>query len=533
MNDLLLLRPNVRPPVAAWGEYIKTREQRLALHDLQDRIWREFLTRLRNPVSVVYSEEQRIIEVLGCVRYCVSCKDGRIHSELRYRPGKHGSAFRDPDVPFLIDLPLLLNAFIVGAFLSEWKEEITREARTASPSPNSPDAEEAVYFPWTHKLVYQAFEQSFLRAIRQSVFWKRLRYQVRDAVALDSGILKICRLIRPDRKSNNLSQHLYHSVLEDESRYRQLYREAPHLVWLFGCARSEAVRVEGETLQSLKFSLCKSMGPRGWRLIARSNHRDFAPIIENTNSRLKALRQYVRLHNALDRNRPIPPKARYLFAEPTWSIESDGRIGYRGIAIHPSLLNSYIDAVAAAQVGDVSLEDDATMVFTWLSEAKPLLDSNQCKLGWPWLARQARHWFEAESLRCESEKLGWETLFAETTLRGYRFVPLSDAWQVRLEAVRHRHCADRFINECRAGVYRLFSVYGSDGAHKATLGMVWVEGRWMVDQIKGFANRPVSDSLKEISESLADGLEIVGEGKSAREAWEAEIYREDSIHEPS
>ena len=74
-------------------------------------------------------------------------------------------------------------------------------------------------------------------------------------------------------------------------------------------------------------------------------------------------------------------------------------------------------------------------------------------------------------------------------------VPLTDAWQVRREAITRRHCADQMIDACVAGACRLFSVRNEHGKSVATIGIECVEGTWSVIGFRGFANQPVAYAL--------------------------------------
>lgn len=521
MKKLPLLRPQISPPKASCDAFLKTRSQRLALHDLQDRIWREFLTRLGRPIRVIRRKNHRVVEVLGCVRYFISYRDGKIHAQVRTRAGRNSSAFLNPALPFLVDLPLRLNGFVIEAFLSEWKDEVLAIAfgdgydHAVGEALGLADSEDAGF--------YQVFVQSFLKAVRGSVYWKRLRYRVRDEIGIDEEFLNIFRLSRPDRRDSLKDSH-YNEILEHQERFRRLYRESPGLVWLYALALENGLEIEGDTLQAIKTHVIDAgLGERGWRLIAKSNYRDFACAIEFMGNPWTALLEYVRLHNALDRNVTIPSRVQHLFEEPIWRALPDGRVSYRGAEIPPAVLNTYINACLAAKDIQGFLSDEASLVFAWLSEAQPHLDKNQCKRGWGWLYERAVLWRDEALTRGRYENLVWETSFGETTICGYRFVPLCNAWEVMHEAVTYRHCADRFIDECLHGIYRIYSVFDLTGKHKATLGMVWGGAGWKVDQVKGFSNRPVSSALWKISASLADGLDLVGEGESARAAYQASI----------
>ena len=68
------------------------------------------------------------------------------------------------------------------------------------------------------------------------------------------------------------------------------------------------------------------------------------------------------------------------------------------------------------------------------------------------------------------KQLAWDSLLPEIQIGQWRIVPLTDAWQLRREALTRRHCADQYVDECLTGDYRLFSVRNNHGKSVATIG---------------------------------------------------------------
>lgn len=516
-----LLRDKVTPPSTAGKRYLHSRDKRLAFDSLQDAIWREFLSRLKNPVRILGSRKHRIVEVLGTVRYLVDRQSGHISSSLRRGPGNTANAFGCTEGSFLVDLPLLLNRHIVEAFLTSWDKELVQAGPGYTPVDVCDPDEKGLSAYRASCDFHDAVVGAFLRAIRQSVNWKQLRYQVQEALQLDQEVLSLAQQCRFVRKTHGVTDVQYNHVLEHIELYRRVARDNPRLLWLAALGLKNDVRIsKRQPLSSLRRRFLKDgCGPRGWRLVANHQLRDFGAAIEAGGRKWHYLVEYVQLHNALDRVAPIPRKLEHLFDEPYWGLRSDSLIDYRGTALPPAVLNTVIDTAARHEDVDRFLTEELAGVLHWLSESGVKLDHNQVHRDWSWLLAQARQWWQDQKTKGELSKVAWECKLGATELAGYRFVPLDTAWAVRQEAVRYHHCADGYMDRCLQGKYRLFAVYDTGGRHRATLGLAhsaW--SGWQVSQIRGFANRRVSQQLEQIADSIAGALDVVEEGKEEREA---------------
>jgi hypothetical protein len=178
------------------------------------------------------------------------------------------------------------------------------------------------------------------------------------------------------------------------------------------------------------------------------------------------------------------------------------------------VLNSLINAAEQHSNQTTFLVEEVSTVLTWLSETQLDPDKNQVSRGWDWLLAQAKKWQSEKKLKSELQQQSWSCKLGETEIGGYLFVPLDNAWKVRQEALRYRHCADDYIGACAAGEYRLYAIFDSKGRHKATVGYSSGGGIWHLAQIKGFANRTVSSKLERIAETLSAGLKLMDEGDS-------------------
>ena len=489
-----LIKPVVVLPKASCGVHLDTLEKRQAFYKLQDEIWWAFLKALEKPIRQFHSKQHRIVEVLGTIRFYINHVTGEIDLRVRARPGNTEAAFeRGRRASYSLDLPLNDINLVVEAFTTSWNQELIQA--DSSYNLNTPNQN-----PHLHALfngietVYYRLTTSISTAVKKTVLWHNLRHQVRDALKIDPEIMRIARRARAVRKiefqTNSDIEHL-NNVIQHIEGYRQLDKEVPNLLWLYTIALEEKVIPKGELIQALKKMLVYYSGcrERGWRLICKSNIRDFEPAIEYNGDQWGYLVEYIKLHNLLDRNEAIPRKAMHLFNEPHWVVDNKNKIFYRGVEVKPALLNSYINTVINTENLEEFAQSEAVPVFTWLFDAKPQLDKNQLKKGWPWLLKEAVTWLENSATEAKLGAIQWECKLGVVTLGQYKFVPLINAWQVRQEALRNRHCADQYIDSCVIGCYRLFGVYDRNEKHKATLGLKFEENHWDVHQLKSFANK--------------------------------------------
>ena len=132
--------------------------------------------------------------------------------------------------------------------------------------------------------------------------------------------------------------------------------------------------------------------------------------------------------------------------------------------------------------------------------------------------------------------MSWQCGLTESDYSGYRFAPLTSAWQVRIEAVKQRHCVDQYIERCLEGTYRVFHLQNLKSKKVYTLG-VRLYDEWEVDQITGFANRPVNDELRRLCQVIADGFNMVEEGAlkaiKDQERLQAERFKHQSPEDSS
>jgi hypothetical protein len=355
----------------------------------------------------------------------------------------------------------------------------------------------------------ESVKRELQRALRRSTNWYRLRCHLRDALRLDPQIVLWCRKGRPTSR-NYVTQDQYNNVLAERATYQRIQDDNPNLIWLYNVLRAEGLQPTGDQpVAGMKAWLLKqeNVSEAGWRLIANGKEQDFRHIIDfvdesgGISGRHAYLPKWVRVLGTLRRGRSVPRPLLGLFAHDAYDgmrTEACDRVRFRGVMFQPGILRAILDEGErrlASGSHHRFIEEEVVEVMTWLEAEKPVLDKNQLRKGWQYLADRAVRWRVEREARDTLKDLTWESLLPETQIGPWRVVPLTDAWQLRREALSRRNCADQYLGDCLSGKYRLFSVCSERGEPVATVGIELEGMSWKVFGLRGFANRPVREPL--------------------------------------
>jgi hypothetical protein len=409
----------------------------------------------------------------------------------------------------MVDPPLICNQKIIGHFVNLWIKDIDHLTDTYFAESQ---VDLKIELMDCVNAIKQQITHAIYTAIRASANWKKLRRDVFHALALNPEIIRYARLSRKTLKTLNLSEIHFNHIADSLETYRSIFNDAPHLLWLYNCAKREGVlsKAGNTPVAELKKALLSSgCTQRAWRIVANANQRDFDQVIKSDAYTWHYLVEYLQLHERLDRSKVISRKLACLFDHPNWGLHNDNKfINYRGAEFQPNVFNKFIDESSRINNRAYFFANEATSVLTWLAQIKVKFDANQQRQPWAWFAKKASEWFAEQLAFDQLNSLTWECGLSELELSGYRFTALNSAWLVRAEAVQKHHCVDQYIDRCLAGTYRVFRVRHNTSKASYTLGLRLNE-EWEVDQVRGFANRHVSDSLWKLCGAMADGLNII------------------------
>ncbi|MEQ1622891.1 MAG: hypothetical protein ABL919_15945 [Methylococcales bacterium] len=509
------LRAQITLPKLTGVDYFKTSKHRLIYEQLLGSIWREFIKRLEDPIKVTESKTSRRVEVLGLARYYINHRTQQVTCRTKQgqflEDGWHFS-FK-PTANVMIDPPFVCNKTIIGHFVNLWIKDIdhlTDLYFTESQVDLNIELMDCV------ETILSQITHAIYTAICASAYWKRLRQDVFKVLSLDPEFVCLSRLSRLTSKVRNLSELHFNHVCKHANAYRQIFSDAPNLLWLYSIAIEENILTKVGTnpiLDLKKYLLDNGGTQRAWRILANAKQRDFDVVI-NSNRRWYYLLEYLQLHERLDRSQVISPRLATLFDNPIWSLPCNNNlIIYRGAEFQPTVFNKFIDETLRIHNSADFAEKETTSVLTWLAQTKAKFDANQQRQPWAWFAKKASEWFAEQLAFDQLNSLSWECGLRESEFSGYLFTPLTSAWLVRIEAVKQRHCVDQYIDRCLEGTYRVFSVQHIKNKTAYTLGLsLCDEYEWEIDQLKGFANRTAADSLWQLCQAVANGLDILEEG---------------------
>ena len=496
-----ILRETQYPPRAS--QFVAIHASNLDLQRLQpfiDDVWADLMARFTDPIKITQTRRVRIVEVLGTIRYCVDKATGQISIEELVRGKDDSVTFMPSKAIVSVDLPCLPKESWMELHLYRWMERLGEvlidHMRTG------------------HECWLTTVMRIFWRSTLRSVYWKRLRHAVRDALALDSEVLGWCRHGRSRHVNQLVTNHQYNEALSFSFAYEQIARDNPNLIWLYTFMLEENINLPfGDPIWAMKTWLTrKGVTSAGWRLLANGCERDFVHIRDwigpdgELDGRDFELVSWLRFVPKLKRKIPFRGALQKLFLHDSFKWLGDGKVRFRNVDISLPTFNILM-AEAERRYRNGSLRsfinEDLVEVMTWLEAEHPEFDKNQIKSGWSCLAKQVVRW----KVECEAYDtlflLKWESCLPRIALGSWNVLPLTDAWMIREEALRQHHCADRYLQECLSGGYRLFSVRNAKDKRVATIGIERKNNEWESFGIRGLANAPVANSLKGLDAEVA------------------------------
>ena len=150
------------------------------------------------------------------------------------------------------------------------------------------------------------------------------------------------------------------------------------------------------------------------------------------------------------------------------------------------------------------IEEDLRLVEDALQDCAATLNLPR-QLSWKWLMRFQATWHEEQlTKRLVREGARWDSLLATMTAQGHVVTPLTDARMLFQEGQEMRHCVSSYTSSCEGGQTRIFSIRA--GTVRATLELALRDvdslgsRRWLVGQVKGFANRRVSPDVMKVAQ---------------------------------
>ena len=162
--------------------------------------------------------------------------------------------------------------------------------------------------------------------------------------------------------------------------------------------------------------------------------------------------------------------------------------------------------------------NEASLVWDWLSRERIVLDANQQRASWQWFMRMQQTWHNElnERLRIQRErreaeiaakeaarKHKWDSLIESFEKDGYAVTPLLTTESLMEEGKEMHHCVATYSESCEDGISRIFSIKQGDN-RLSTLEIIRDSdlGLWRVNQHRGPSNQDVSKELKDLAQFI-------------------------------
>ena len=497
-----------------------TREPSIDLHESTDlkklrhiatRIERSILRRIAEPVEVINcdtryrdiaflrtvtadTEPGNIPRFAGyMVRYLDDGRDGSI--QQRHNP--------HPEI-FGFDQPLEFD-YVATSIAERWK--------LAIPSTLLHVPENA--WPWAHHQVQQWLSVK-TRLLMEKVFRLRtINRHFTRMIGLNPRALHLSRLLGTQSSCANVWG--YEEATRSYAWLCRVQEDAPELVWL---ARQLEDQPEMDTTlepvaRFRDWFRRQGIGPKGWRMFLQTNKGYWGTLqmwgYYNCDEYSSLIASWILRHERLGFPRLTPLR----FAmEMVSSLEDEGQGHARSDAIANmsdsvfSLLARHALQIEAQEnVLEKWIEENWMSIQQWLLDhPNVVLDKNQVKAGWPWLARTIKQWSMAVEQGKVKSRLWWE--FSLDTYKRDRFEAIGLHTNKALwdEGTRMCHCVGQLGHLSERGGVRFFSIREVDtNKPMATLELRHSanDSTWTVGSCLGVQNsRPqpdVADFANEIA----------------------------------
>ena len=405
-------------------------------------IWSELIDRLHHPIVVKETVTRRSVTVLKSSRYVIDRRSGKVSIE---QPdwSKQQRRFRKATFRFSVDLPFVPSIGLFEELLKEWRGQLLSFVR-------SNELAEELFFE-----IIKRIRRSALR----SVYWKRLRYAVRDALSIDPDVLALAHKTRVNTHARELVNVHFNQVIEHTDALRQIERDNSNLLWVYGLALDQNVTIHCknlETVEAIKQKVVTgwNLTPVAWRYLANGHRKNFRVVLDflgpnaSPAGRWTELGDWLRLLSLVDRQTAIPLPVQRLFLHDAYRVDGDEHVIFRGVRLPIHTLRCLVsEAEQRLQQGTLRAfaENELVDVLSWIGDNKIVLDSNQQKAGWKYLVRKSSDWKFDQQVKSQSQSLNWTSLISTHSAGSLECRAIDDIWKLHREALGRRNCCNGYL----------------------------------------------------------------------------------------
>jgi hypothetical protein len=334
-----------------------------------------------------------------------------------------------------------------------------------------------------------------------------LRDVLHRALRLEPEIVQIARTATKSRSKTLLNTH-YTTAWQQLAALRRVQQASPGLLPLaFDVIKEDRIWLGRYPLAAIRYSIVENhrVTPAGWRLIARWGEEVVTvPRCFAAGRNLKMVRHYITMLTKAGVSEPPPALVMRAYLRMYGErIDFKRWRPYEPIAV---LRIAFDEAIRLrGSLGLHGFINEFLAVCEWAGATKPKLNKTERRAGWTLLVRRARAWEMDQQIHARRTNVSWPC--PVTTVDGvdWKANALPDSVSTLQEGLAMRHCVATYIEDCRAGRLRLFSIRTNDsGKRFATLALLHMPLRlgWTLHDVKGFANEEAQPLAQEAAREI-------------------------------
>lgn len=479
------------------------------LHRLAKRIERSLLRRLARPIEVTsttFSEVKFVRTIFAdtelgplprfagfMVRELKADRDGSIQSKL------------DP-YPNVRNLDRALNfKYFSERFVASWELAIAALLINVPEDHRNWASWQTQH--WLSHRVYRLLKRTFRPAIINRCF--------RRAMHLDGRIFEIARHL-PSRGGVRDCRS-YETALANHEWLSRIQADDTNLIWL-GLDFADGIHLDAalEPVAGIrKWFIDRGLTPQGWRMLKQSDWGYWSLLgiwthQESHEMLLGTVIPWIEAHvrNGLRCLVPIDFAVQVVHDVIPDSCEGNSQ---KGVVRLPDALFRILANAAIQADEEGCLEEwmstDWVRFNRWFEDHPRFMpDSNQVKVGWPWLAKRVDHWLEAVERGDVKSKLRWEFAIDRVEDESIEAVGLPTSKALWEEGQHMCHCLGENGTQAGTEGIRYFSIrQKSDQRRLATLEIAFAANDrvWKATQCNGRLNSYPPESVIKFAKRLA------------------------------
>ena len=453
-------------------------------------IWTRILALLREPVQEFSLPDGAVgYQILGAAIF-VRCESGQFETRL-WEVKTFGCATKlsiSPGVILALNLPWRWAWLqrLMDLAMVEVHHELDLQGVAVVPD------DLTAYFDWMFALMRGR--------IGRNADMSQVRRRIARALSLNELALRRanCGLVTCHGVSA-ATVGLYNAALAIAADLDLLERDAAHLLPIYLALSSHPEFPEhGEPVQRLKrFLKGQGFSEKAWRMIFSCNRRLLLPMRDFylcEKLHLEVL-DFLWVICALEQKAQPPEQ----LVRVVFGVWGNPRCRYASYASFFNRRTFYPHVVSCAirRLADASpdaLETELMAILRWAIDTNAVLGKGQKRGGWRWLIAQAQAHQEKLQAQHAKASVTWTVPFATLEVGGLRLRALASSFELWVEGLEMRHCADLYADKCRKDSIRLVSVT-FNGRRIATAMYRWRNGELRLLHMAGKANRTIPASL--------------------------------------